>query len=152
MEGQTVKILRNTYWGDRFHSKDVPYLVVSSKKIKDFYVARLCGPTMPLSYYQEDSPIKEMRWQINVLKELVGEGYHIKVKRADQSCQGDNECDGIQTHCGHCSCGTAVSKAAKQKYLTLFVHTCATIGKFDNCEMHCETAVPQCIKGYCVLN
>ena len=151
MAGQNIKIVRNTYWGDGFRVKDTPYLVVSTKKVKDFYYVHLCGPTMPLAYYKNDSPIKEMRGQLNVLKELIGEGFYIKIKPSDMACQADSDCDGIQTHCGQCSCGTPVNKLSKLKYMKLFKATCSDIGAIENCEMTCEILIPRCINGICVL-
>lgn len=57
--GDTILILRNTYWGDSFLEEE-NYFILSSKKIGDFYVAPLCGHSMPIKYAQDQGFIKAL--------------------------------------------------------------------------------------------
>jgi len=41
--------------------------------------------------------------------------HSIQIDPADQECTQDTECILIQTHCGGCSCGTPINRAAEAK-------------------------------------
>ena len=41
--------------------------------------------------------------------------HSIKIDPGDQECTQDTECILIQTHCGGCSCGTPINRAAEAK-------------------------------------
>ncbi len=142
VDGQEIQVLRNTYWGDSFATTGL-YLVVGVQAVDDLYLAPLCGNTMYLGAAGDPTTLK-------ALERLIGIGDHIKIRPEDRACRRDGDCAFIQTHCGACSCGTPVAGAALAKYQVLYEQACTPF-KRENCEIHCETAVPRCRQGLCVL-
>ena len=140
--GQKIRVVRNTYWGDGFEMGEA-YLVVGDRRIDDLYLAPPCGNTMHLGLAADAGRLK-------ALERLIGIGDHIKIRPEDRACRRDGDCAFIQTHCGACSCGTPVAGAALAKYQALYEQACTPF-KRENCEIHCETAVPRCRQGLCVL-
>jgi hypothetical protein len=140
--GQKIRVVRNTYWGDGFDMGEA-YLVVGDRQIDDLYVAPTCGNTVHLRFAAEAGHFR-------ALERLVGIGVHIKIRPEDRVCRTDEDCAFTQTHCGACSCGTPVAGAAVAKYEALYEQAC-TLFEGENCEIHCETVVPRCRQGLCVL-
>lgn len=141
-KGQRIQVLRNTYWGDGFAAEE-SYLVFGDRRIDDFYVAPMCGHTVYLRSAVASG-------QLKALERLIGMGVHIKIPAGDRACRNDADCTFIQTHCGACSCGTPVARAAKAEYMALYEQACTPF-KRENCEIHCNTPVPRCRQGLCVL-
>lgn len=140
--GQKIQVLRNTYWGDSFAAAGT-YLVVGERVTDSLYLAPLCGNTMHLGYARDSDHLK-------TLERLIGMGVHIKIPPADRACRNDADCTFIQTHCGACSCGTPVARAAEAEYMALYEQACTPFER-ENCEIHCNTPVPRCREGLCVL-
>ncbi len=63
-DGQSVQVLRNTYWGDSFATEGL-YLVVGVQAADDLYLAPLCGNTMYLGATGDSVIVK-------VLERLMG--------------------------------------------------------------------------------
>lgn len=64
--GQTVDVLRNNYWGDRF-PEGRAYLVVSPRQVGDLFLSPLCGNTVNLNYAAD-------RGFLATLERLIGGG------------------------------------------------------------------------------
>ena len=64
--GQSIKVLLDTYWGDRF-AEGQTYLVFSFGKVGEFYVAPLCG----LSFWI--NPERKIK-HIDTLEQVLGGG------------------------------------------------------------------------------
>ena len=141
-KGQRIQVLRNTYWGDGFAAEE-SYLMLADRRIGDIYLAPLCGPTVYLRSAAASGHLK-------ALERLIGMGVHIKIPAGDRACRNDADCTFIQTHCGACSCGTPVARAAKAEYMALYEQACTPF-KRENCEIHCNTPVPRCRQELCVL-
>ncbi len=141
-DGRVIQVLRNTYWGDSFAGAG-PYLVVGERVSDGLYLAPLCGNTMYLGTTGDSGALE-------TLERLIGIGVHIKIRIEDRACRSDEDCTFIRTHCGACSCGTPVAGAALAKYEALYEQACTPFER-ENCEIHCETVVPRCRQGLCVL-
>jgi hypothetical protein len=75
--------------------------------------------------------------------------HSIKIDPGDQECTQDTECILIQTHCGGCSCGTPINRAAEAKVQRRFKDLCE--GFYGpHCEIHCPERQFRCLEGTCV--
>jgi len=140
--GQSVDILFNSYWGDGFAEGEA-YLVVSPRHVGNLFWAPLCGHTIDLKYAAEFGSIA-------MLERVIGIGQHMKIEMADRVCRRAEDCTSVQTHCGGCSCGTPVARAAAERYEARFEALCAAIRMAERCEMNCPTPAPSCTAGVCV--
>ena len=140
--GQTVDVLFNSYWGDGFAGGEA-YLVVSPRHVGNLFWAPLCGHTIDLRYAAEFGSIA-------MLERVIGIGQHMKVGMEDRLCRRAEDCTSVQTHCGGCSCGTPVARAAAEGYEARFEALCAAIRISERCEMDCPPSTPSCTAGYCV--
>ncbi len=82
-EGQRIRILRNTYWGDMFAAGET-YLVVGDRQIDDLYVAPLCGNTMHICFAAQAGHLK-------TLERLIGVGVPIGDPPWDAICGSNAE-------------------------------------------------------------
>ena len=139
--GQSVDVLFNTYWGDGFAEGEA-YLVVSPRQVGTFFWAPLCGHTIDMRAAAEIG-------NLAMLERLIGIGHHMKVRVEDRVCRSTEDCTSVQTHCGGCSCGTPVAKAAAQHYEAQFETLCAAVRITDYCLMDCSRPAPSCTAGYC---
>lgn len=139
--GQSVEVLFNTYWGDGFAEGEA-YLVVSPQQVGSLFWAPLCGHTIDMRTAADVGSLA-------VLERLIGIGHHMKVRVEDRVCRRAEDCTSVQTHCGGCSCGTPVAKAAAQHYEAQFETLCAAVRITDYCLMDCSRPAPPCTAGYC---
>jgi len=95
-----------------------------------------------------------MRYAVDIgslamLERLIGFGHHMKVAMEDRVCRRAEDCTSVQTHCGGCSCGTPVAKAAAEHYEAQFETLCVAVRITDYCLMDCALPAPSCTAGYC---
>lgn len=73
---------------------------------------------------------------------------HLLVPDNDRHCQNDSDCASIPTHCGGCTCGTAIDRRWEGHYQEALRFLCE--GKEGPvCDMHCPQQLPRCIDGRC---
>lgn len=76
--------------------------------------------------------------------------YSIKIDPGDQECAHDTECTLVQDHCGGCSCGTPINRAAEAKVQRRFKDLCE--GFYGpQCEIHCPERTLRCREGTCII-
>ena len=139
--GQSVEVLFNTYWGDGFAEGEA-FLVVSPRQVANLFWAPLCGHTI-------DMRTAAGIGSLAMLERLIGIGHHMKVAMEDRVCRRAEDCTSVQTHCGGCSCGTPVAKAAAGHYEAQFETLCTAVRVGEHCEMGCPPPAPSCTAGYC---
>jgi hypothetical protein len=139
--GQSVEVLFNTYWGDGFAEGEA-FLVVSPRQAANLFWAPLCGHTI-------DMRTAAGIGSLAMLERLIGIGHHMKVAMEDRVCRRAEDCTSVQTHCGGCSCGTPVAKAAAEHYEAQFETLCAAVRVDEYCLMDCALPAPSCTAGYC---
>ncbi|MBI2093768.1 MAG: hypothetical protein HYT88_03485 [Candidatus Omnitrophica bacterium] len=75
---------------------------------------------------------------------------HLVVPDNDRFCRDDSDCVFLPTHCGGCTCGTAIHRRWEVHYQDAFHVACdSRLGPV--CDMHCPEQVPRCIEGRCLL-
>lgn len=141
MVGQTVSILFNTTWGDNYLPGS-HFLIVSPQQISDMYWTPLCGNSIDLEWARKNGDME-------LLEEVIGVGYQIKIAAKDRACESAQDCTAVITHCGGCDCGTPVSVVAAGKHKEQLQKFCAITRLMENCEIVCETFVPACHEGLC---
>ncbi len=139
--GQSVEVLFNTYWGDGFAEGEA-FLVVSPRQVGNLFWAPLCGHTIDMRSAADIGSLA-------MLERLIGIGHHMKVAMEDRVCRRAEDCTSVQTHCGGCSCGTPVAKAAAEHYVAQFETLCAAVRIDEYCLMDCALPAPSCTAGYC---
>ncbi len=140
--GQSVDVLFNTHWGDGFTMGEA-YLVVSPQQVGNLFWSPLCGHTIDVKYAAKFG-------NLAMLERVIGIGHHMKVGMEDRVCRRAEDCTSVQTHCGGCSCGTPVARAAAVRYEAQFERLCAAIRIAERCEIECPLPTPSCTAGYCV--
>ncbi len=139
--GQRVEIVFNSYWGDGFAEGEA-YLVVSPRQVGKLFWAPLCGHTVDLRHAAELGDLAR-------LARLIGIGHHMKIRTEDRICRRSEDCASVQTHCGGCSCGTPLARAALESYEARFEGLCAAIRLTEHCELDCPPPALSCQAGIC---
>ena len=72
------------------------------------------------------------------------------VPDVDRSCHVDGDCAHLSTHCGGCSCGSAINRAWLPHYEEAGRVLCEG---YDGpvCDIHCPQQVPHCVASHCEL-
>ena len=113
------------------------------QQVGNLFWSPLCGHTIDVKHAEDFGSIA-------MLEEVIGVGQHLKVGMEDRVCRRDEDCTLVQTHCGECSCGTPMARAAVEDYEARFERLCAAIRIAEQCEMNCPPPAPSCTAGYCV--
>ena len=75
----------------------------------------------------------------------------IPVESLDLTCQADEDCVAVDSHCGGCACpGAAINKAMLLKYDQLRDQTCREFS-VALCERYCGHYEPRCLSQKCEL-
>ena len=72
----------------------------------------------------------------------------VQIDAVDRQCTRDTECTLFQTHCGGCSCGTPINRAAEATYQRRHRKLCEGF-RGAHCEINCPQPTLRCVAQQC---
>lgn len=149
-KGDIVRVSCNSRHGKCYIEEDTEYLLVFSDDRGQPYNQGPCDLSWITSH--SDKKLGDAEVQLDVLRNILGSGHHIKVQKSQQACQSDDQCTSVGTHCGACDCGTAINKSYVDQHNKEFEQICLEITINELCEMACTPSYPECSEGFCTLD
>lgn len=137
-----VPVLFDSEWGRSLNFGENA-LIVGDEQVGEMIWVPLCGPSAAISDAQD-------RGMIEVLREVIGIGYDVKVRGADRICRSADDCTAVSTRCGGCDCGVPIAISAVGKHQKKLSEFCAASADQSACESpECKPYQPSCIEGQC---